>query len=180
MFILGFSGKKGSGKDTAAAIMRDCFPAGTVVRIAFADALKAEVANACGVPVEHINENKDVFRPILQWWGTEFRRNHKGGEDYWIEQLKWTLDTLPSNIRAVFITDVRFPNEAEMVLGNLGKLVRIESNRFRLNKRDPHVSETALDDVRFDYTLQNHASLEDFERCCRLFATKVLTQFIHC
>lgn len=65
MYTIGLSGKKKSGKSTVANMIENCYPVGSVVKLAFADALKQEVARACMVSLEYIETHKDNFRLIL-------------------------------------------------------------------------------------------------------------------
>ena len=66
--IIGISGKKRSGKDTIFKLIKELngiLP----LRAAFGDQIKEEVADITGVDVDHIEENKEHFRQMLQWWG---------------------------------------------------------------------------------------------------------------
>jgi hypothetical protein len=56
----------------------------------------------CELCIEH---SKADFRPLLQWWGTEFRR--KQDENYWIN--KWILTA--NRFQNVIVDDIRFYNE---------------------------------------------------------------------
>ncbi len=150
MRVFGVTGSLHSGKDAFYQAVRAHAPA--VLRRAFGDDLKAEVATACGVTVDYINAHKETFRPILQWWGTDFRRRLHG-EDYWIRKMAAALATLPA-AAVVFITDVRFPNEAALVRAHGGRVVRI----VRRNYTPPaaalgHASETAMAAIVADDTL---------------------------
>lgn len=156
--LIGITGKKRHGKDSVCDAIQALRPES--YRFAFADALKREVAAACGVTVEYINEHKDNFRLILQGWGTDFRRG-LFGNDYWIRQAESAL----LNNRKVeakpvlwIATDVRFPNEAEMILRNGGKLIRVE--RPGVTSNDQHASETAMDDFPVAATVINDHTLK--------------------
>lgn len=93
------------------------------------------------------------YRELLQWIGTEAMRNviH---QNVWVnalfsdynEESKW------------IISDMRFPNEMEAVKKRGGITIRIE--RPNTNK-GTHPSETALDNVEFDYVIQNDGTKED-------------------
>ena len=146
MLIYGLTGKMRSGKDTLFTIVKGITP--DVVRLAFADSLKEEVAKACGVTVEFINDNKDTFRPILQWWGTEFRRKLYG-ESYWLDRLRDKLDALPEN-SIVFITDARFCNEADLVRAYGGKVIRTTRLNWTSEIGASHDSETQLERIKPD------------------------------
>jgi len=169
MFIIGVVGEKQSGKDTLCKILHERMPYHRVVRLAFADPLKAELAAACGVSVDEINEQKKRFRLGLQWWGTEFRREED--RNYWINRLLDDLIRVRDSVDArsekliVVITDVRFENEAELIRNFNGMLVRLVRGswmRRLLRKltrplRFNHASEelATRSNRYFDYVIHN-------------------------
>jgi len=163
--VIGISGKKRSGKDTVGGMVIDLLhnrrsplPAR---RVAFADELKREVSEVTGVSLAEIEMDKDRWRPMLQWWGVEFRRYYNG-EDYWIRQMRLNLcsnaDDEDGSMFSV-ITDVRLKNEADYIRDHGGFLIRV--NRETSND-DSHSSETELDDYnRFHRVIENNGSLDD-------------------
>jgi hypothetical protein len=158
--IIGIGHKKGRGKDTFARFLFDEFVSKerSVQIIGFADALKREVAVACRISVDELDANKSVFRPILQWWGTEFRRKYQNKDNYWIDQV----DKLMKNatfIDVFIIPDVRFLNEAEFVRRAGGILLKI--NRPDVVTNDNHSSECELEDYSgWDYEIYNIGNLD--------------------
>lgn len=113
-------------------------------------------------------------RTFLQTWGTEVRRSLDN--DYWVKQFIATANKYRQQGIAVISDDVRFPNEADAILDNGGKVFRLEASDalrlFRLKVRDGkkvdlagnHSSETGLDNYgRFSYVHECSAneSLED-------------------
>lgn len=142
--------KKGSGKTTFARMLCDLI--GNAALINFADECKEEVAFAVRKPVEHIEQNKAQFRPILQWWGTEFRRAQD--ENYWVKKLHWKA--LAKREKFIVVGDVRFENEAGYLKLNGGLIIRIERGS---SDPDQHSSETSLDDFKFDAIVKNDKSL---------------------
>jgi hypothetical protein len=164
MLIIGASGKKRHGKDSLFETIASASNQ-RVHRFAFADALKKEVCAACGVTLEELNANKELYRHLLQAWGT-WRREHDGPE-YWVKQLDNKLKSpwARTNVDIAVITDVRYPNEAELVKARGGIMVRV--NRPNLTSldlnADMHMSETALDSWNFDYVIQNNGTLDEFQ-----------------
>lgn len=155
--ILGFSGKKRAGKNFVATALKDLLlkekAADVVLECAFADALKDEVCKAVNISRETLDNNKETFRPMLQWWGTEFRRQIYG-DRYWIDQLtskiKGQIADNAGKKVAVVVTDVRFPNEADAIINELGGSIwRIvnpdEASLSPLSAVDLHPSETVMD-----------------------------------
>ena len=160
--FIGLTGKMASGKDTvfriAAGISRR-----QIWRRAFGDSVKNEVAQACEVTIDRINKSKGLYRPILQWWGTEFRRGLRG-EDYWIRKMRTELEGLKDREKdgLVIVTDVRFPNEADLVKSLGGRVVRVvRTGDAGLTAE--HISETAMDGYPCDSSILNNGNLSDLE-----------------
>jgi len=156
--LIGLSGKKQSGKDAFGKFLRVNVEHSH--RLAFGDFVKTEVAEACGVPAALIEAKKEMFRPILQWWGTDFRRD-MNGNDYWVEQLAHAYHYLKNETLTV-VTDVRFANEAKFIKDNGGLLVRV--NRVFGSAADLHRSETSLDGFNFDLVVDNNGTLEQLKQ----------------
>jgi hypothetical protein len=121
------------------------------------------------------------FRPTVRWLlqhlGTDAMRevihsdihvnalfaDYKGTSD-------WSLidgDAVPVSITKYpnwLISDLRFPNEAAAVTKRGGINVRVTRptlQRLGVIYKDPHPSETALDNHKFDYHIVNNGSLAD-------------------
>lgn len=158
--IIGITGNKKHGKTEVAKIVQKHLQ-GTVI-INFADAVKEEIAQACGVTVKHIDENKDMFRPILQWWGTDFRRSQN--VDYWIGQWLLKLKRKPEGTRLVIAADVRFLNEAAAIryLNPSFQIWRVV--RPMPSGIDKHQSETELAKIDDNLTIANAGTVEDLEK----------------
>lgn len=110
-----------SGKDSVAACLRHLDP--SMRQVSFAGALKREVAEALNAtrvladPVyseDFFNDdlNRPRFRPLLQWWGTDYRRAQK--PYYWVEQVEKMLKSR-TDVDSWACTDARFTNEIAML-----------------------------------------------------------------
>ena len=117
--IIGLLGLKESGKDTVCRLLAEHR---SLTRLAFADGVKEEVADAIGVPVAFIEEHKRQLRPLLQHWGTELRRD-LFDRDYWVKRLVAKLAHVRTPL--IVVTDVRFPNEARALAERGARLVRV-------------------------------------------------------
>jgi hypothetical protein len=154
--LIGFTGKKKHGKDTAAKLLAMALPKQQFKRLAFADKLKREICNALQIDLEFLELNKEKLRPLLQAWG-EMRRNLYG-ENYWITSVADEYYKLKNS--TALITDTRYYNEAIWIKKNGGILVRVVRPGF--GDFDPHKSETELDKHECDYTI--HAkTLEELQ-----------------
>lgn len=165
--LIAFSGKKKTGKDTAADLLVSASPKLTFQRLNFADGVYEEIAEgiwpscicvpeALQAKIKFMKENKDNFRLILQGWGTDFRRK-MFGEDYWVKKYANRLKIIPDRT-VVMTTDVRFVNEAEYIKSIGGVLIRISRDT---GYYDTHVSETELDNYPFDIAISNNGTKDD-------------------
>jgi hypothetical protein len=107
-------------------------------------------------------DRSEGVRRFLQYLGTEIRRQQN--PNYWVNKIN---ESLNPEYDIVFITDVRFPNEADKVYELGGYLIRLEVSDeiilSRVNGRDglgyssealSHASEKALDAyLKFDLIL---------------------------
>jgi len=81
----------------------------------------------------HDRARKERFRLLMQWWGTEYRRD-QFDKDYWLKRVEDTFYNVRAEMEDVedtrpllfIITDVRFLNEVKFVQETLeGYAVRI-------------------------------------------------------
>ena len=145
---IAFGHKARVGKDECCRYLRDMY-LGDV--LAFSDTLYEVcygIQNSLGIP-----RKKDV--KLLQFVGEGFRKLY--GEDIWINKLVEKIN--PDN--DTYVSDLRYPNEFQK-LKDLG-FITVKINRpNRIIDRDPnHISETALDNYKFDYEIDNDGTLED-------------------
>lgn len=172
MKLIGIGSKKRSGKDTFAAMLKVHLP-GKSMTTAFAYGLKLEVCSACKITMEELEKDKHIFRPILQWWGTEFRRYWGKNENYWVnktEQLYQATREL-GTYRNFLLTDVRFRNEATYIKSKGGILINVVRNTGEL---DMHGSETSLDHYdKWDHVVDNNGTLEDLEKQAKFIGGKI-------
>lgn len=159
MKLIGLMGRKRSGKDTVFEILHRKAP--QVVRVAFADGVKEEVAAAINRPVSYIEEHKTQLRLLLQAWGTEYRRN-LCSPTYWIDRTRDVIQQYADGDAIVVLTDVRFPNEAALIQELGGTTVRVYRPGFDTSD-DEHSSETALDDFKADAVIWNPGGLSELE-----------------
>lgn len=145
MELIGLTGYKQSGKDTYADVLIN---EGGFVRLAFADALKKDVADYCGVTMEQVNEEKAALRRVLQLHGVAMRQEDPG---HWVDIVEKEIK-LEQNIwdARIVITDVRFPDEAEMIRTFEGRIFRMRRADQPEVTEDAHESETNVDLIEAD------------------------------
>ncbi len=171
--IIGLSGYAQSGKDTVGKILKEEWG---FVRLAFADALKnvlydlnPTVQEWAGwgvrrVPLQALIDGNDLgvvgmgweraktetldVRPLLQRLGMAVRDH--------IDTNAWVNAVMKKCVPGgkYVITDMRFPNEAQVITDAGGTTWRI--SRPGTGPANDHWSERALDDWRFDARIANN------------------------
>ncbi len=162
---IALSGWMRSGKDSVADHLSTQYG---YLRGAFADILKAEVAVAVPCSIEDMNVEplRTQIRPVLQAWGTEFRRSQD--PDYWVKKAEESITRTEVGIPIVF-TDARFPNELDMLRSNGFLCVKLDMpedhvrrylreagrSEVEIDKMLNHPSETAWQGYDFDVTVRS-------------------------
>ncbi len=109
-----------------------------------------------------------TVRELLQKLGTEAMRNGLH-TNVWVNALFADYkcpecNSIPNQVcfghrnPKWIITDMRFPNEMEAVKDRGGITIRVTRPG---NAKEDHISETALDDAKFNYEILNDGTLED-------------------
>ena len=151
--VIGLFGRAGSGKDTVYEALKAALDDKTVVRVAFGDEVKREVADRHELTVETVDANKDKFRVLLQEWGLEYRR--ASDSEYWINKIKPQMDMFLKLADVIVITDIRFINEATYVKETCkGSLIKVLGSKSKMIKSN-HRSEIEMQDITPDYLLPN-------------------------
>ena len=181
MIVVGIAGRKRHGKDTLAdfAIKFLSERGFTAMKRHLADSLKEEVirivANHTGDSFAELMqrattaEGKEEFRLGWQWWGTDIWRRRDPAR--WIKLLREHLEAdRDAEEDVVFVPDVRFPNEVELVKEMGGYIIRVQ--RPGLDDGDGHASEHALDDYQeWNAEILNDSDLPALEEQTRQLMT---------
>jgi hypothetical protein len=122
-----------------------------------------------------------TVREFLQKLGTEAMREGLHTNvwvnalfaDYKIDYDSYAGEVVRDSYPNWIITDMRFPNEMEAVELREGITIRVNRNNgTRAIDVNPHPSETALDDAKFDYEIINDGTLQDLVENVREILTK--------
>jgi len=168
--VIGVVGRKGSGKDTLADyVMRSSTK--KIEKVSMASPIK----DACRILFDlseeqlHGNLKEDVDkrwgltpRSMFQWLGTDVFRE-RFDTNFWITHAENRIRRNLDSHDMIIIPDIRFVNEAEMVMSFKNHmLIRVvRSDR----KDDPHKSETEMDRIPaswIDHVITNDGSLDEF------------------
>jgi hypothetical protein len=167
--IIGITGKAGSGKDTAVEMFLKTCEHPVSQRLAFADGVKHSAAAIFREPLgKFYNHKQDIsdlwgitYRDMLQKLGTDFARDMID-KDFWVKWLDAKLGDTPDTVGLIFITDVRFDNEAQWIRKHGGIVVEIirDGHATLTSLEEMHSSENGIDESLIDYKIVNRDSLE--------------------
>jgi hypothetical protein len=159
---LALIGPLGVGKTTVANILVEHRG---YTRIPFAGAVKQDCADMLDFVVQRHKQRsgwntipgsitkdtieqfkKDVFGPLLQWYGTDFWRNFMDEPEHWI--ARWVQEVKQVE-GPVVVDDCRFLNEAEALSKMNFSIVRLfRPSAFERDARSvEHASETEQKDI---------------------------------
>ncbi|MBD5589230.1 deoxynucleotide monophosphate kinase family protein [Clostridium botulinum] len=166
IFIL--SGKARAGKNSTSEIMKKHleYYGDKCLEIAYGDYLKF-------VTKQYLNWNgkKDrKGRQLLQYLGTEKVRKGLNMPNYWVERVIDTIKIVGDEYKYIFITDARFPNEIKLIkqaFPNIVETIRVSRKDFispLTEEQQKHISETALDDYKFDHYIKSENGLDSLEK----------------
>ena len=186
--VIGFCGKAKAGKDSAAEALKSRLDEIGVkcIKISFADPIR-EIAKIFDFPKECLEDQslKEEWlhpwlevtpRRFMQLVGSELWRNNLD-KDVWIKYAKnkITLESDKLNVGVnklstydcwipglvVLISDVRFPNEAEMISSLGGIIFKVERTNSIPSGDDgwrKHESESFVDSLKKDETIYNNSN----------------------
>ena len=166
MQLIGLTGKKRAGKDTACEMLSTIASPVASQRIGFADAVYEDLSKMLRLPIFIIKENKENFRLMLQGYATDYRRK-MCGYNYWIERWQKTFNTIHPDIQLVIVPDVRFVNEADYIRKAGGVIWRIKRP---LSEIDMHLSENELDEFQFPEINNNDSPHHMFQQLEKMYA----------
>jgi len=165
--IVAFTGKKGSGKDTAAqALLRR----GTWDHINFADKLKEVCKIAYGLTPNEMKDPKlkqkqldrwpfksprELMQEIAQIWRDRYPEIWVIG---WYRTIK--LNRIYRADEGVVVTDLRYPNEVEVLRDKKAIIIKIVRPDLEDDEFSSHESESYFDQIEADITITNDGTIE--------------------
>jgi len=169
MKIIMISGKAENGKSTIANMAReycDSIDKKSIV-VGFASYLKY----IAKIYLQWNGEKSEYGRSLLQQIGTDFRSLNK---NYWVDNIINILFVYQKKYDYVFIDDNRYINEIERMKEFFGPCVftiRVNRPSFENNltvEQRNHISETNLDNYKFDYLLYTNSIEEKRKQIIRI------------
>lgn len=168
--VIGLTGAAGSGKDTAADILREKH---RFIKLSFAEPLYEMMSIVARRPVDVLRErfNKEGLIPGIgasprklgQTLGTEWGRNMIN-QNLWINHLDGRLEDIEKHtgLNGLVISDVRFQNEVDYVHSLGGEVWAIQRPDNPYNIGTSHSSELPV--LGVDNLIANDKSLEDLKK----------------
>lgn len=195
--LIGLTGKKQSGKDTAANFLVER----GWVKIGFADPLREclaamnpilDITRSCVTGKPHYTRYRDAVgvlgydkakssypevRRLLQVFGTEVGRDIIGKYlgNPWLQIADIRIQQALIEDKHVVISDVRFPDEAELIHRLGGKVVRVYRD-VTYHNEDSHRSESGISDSLVDHTVINNDALGHLRQYILRLADGLLRQ----
>lgn len=157
MKVITISGHAEAGKDTVAKQIKkqlcDFQFNKRVIIIHYADLLKYICKQYFGWD----GKKDEDGRALLQHIGTDIVRNKD--ENFWVSFVSKILEMFENEWDYVLIPDCRFPNEATTMKCEFDALnicvIRPGYQNHLTAEQRMHPSETAMDDFKFDYVINN-------------------------
>ena len=162
--IIGITGKMMSGKDTLANFLHFSFSNSRITWFAYP--MKQMMIDYFGFTEHDVydTEGKKRYnsfwgmtnREALQRIGTDCFRNNFH-RDTWLKTME--VNIIQDLKQLIIIPDVRFPNEAQMINTLGGVVIKLERPNNVTDKYTQHTSETSIDQIDADATIQNDRDL---------------------
>lgn len=182
--IIGLTGKKFHGKDTAATIIHK-HSKSRVVRLSFAKPIKQALSFIHVIPMDYFDDpdlkekplpdwDNKTPRQLAQWLGTDIYRD-MFDTNVWIKNMELRINKYLSSEMdtVIIITDTRFDNEAEFIRSIGGSIWSIDRNnpviktdvkKRKLNtEMDEHSSENGVSDHLIDKIFDNNGTIDELE-----------------
>lgn len=186
---IGFAGRMKAGKDTAAVYANNMIHSlkgsnNTTTHLAFAAPLKSIAMDYMGLTSHECYDQtgKAKFnefwgmtnRELLQRLGDGMRKEVH--PDFWTKIAEQQLKECVEEGTMFFVTDVRYPNEAELIRRYGGIVVQIKRDEVEPPEGHiDHPSERPLDPEYVDEIIYNNGTLEDL----RSEVCRVINKYTH-
>lgn len=181
--IIGFCGKKGSGKSFFAKYL---VKQHNFIELTFAEPLKKAVQIIFNLTDDELHdqnlkENKIERlnaspREILQWLGTDiirekFNKKFNYNGSIWVDNMKEKLKNLQD--KNVVISDVRFQNEIDLIHSLNGIIINIQASGTNIDLSDTKKHKSENQKLNYDYQIYNSFDIEITENNYELLSNLI-------
>jgi hypothetical protein len=110
-------------------------------------------------------ENKEAYRPILQWLGGYLVK--KIDPNIWYAEItRRTQEATASGARICIVGGLRFPSDAERIKSVGGTIIKVyRPDHLQYDMLDP--TERERDNIPVDCTVVSNGTLEDMKACAQ-------------
>jgi hypothetical protein len=105
-------------------------------------------------------ENKDDYRPLLQWLGGYLVA--RVSDTIWYDELFHRIKLHDSDKNLVIIGGVRYPSDATAVRDHAGLVLGIERSDHAADTAD--VTESSRSQIKPDILVRNNGSLDELQK----------------
>jgi len=168
--IVAFTGKRGSGKDTAAQALKDI----GYVQMSFADPLREILTIVYGVTTEELWDPVLKEKPLdrFPWKSPRELMTVIGTQGFrdLIHQETWVkaLERRALEREHVVIADLRFLTEEAMLKSHDATIIRVVNpNRVDTDAVSQHRSETEMEQIVPTHTIINDGTIDFLHSCVR-------------
>lgn len=156
--IIVLSGKAKSGKNTAANIISEYYK-DKCIQISFAHYLKQYVKNITNWDGSEETKPRDLLQSI----GIDLIKN-KINPNLLIDRVCDDIKVYSYFFDYIIITDARLVDEVETLKNNFEcvtiRITNSKENNLTIDQQN-HITETNLDNYKFDYVIENNEYLKD-------------------
>jgi hypothetical protein len=159
------SAKAQNGKDSTSDIMMKYLD-GKSTKVSLARDLKS----ICQEYLGWDGSKNELGREILQKTGTDKIRKEFGWEVFHAHRVYETIKIIEDAYDYIFVPDTRFRNEVfylQAMFPDKVTTIRVKRNNFispLTKEQQIHISETDLDDFKFDYYIKSDSGLNNLEK----------------
>ena len=176
--IVGLTGRRGSGKSTAARMLNLEVPLKwNLYNLAFGEYLKEDLANLVGGTVATINKNKNTptLRKVLQFVG-DIRREENPAI-YTNKITEFINNPVVKSPWFIIISDVRFLHEANFIRSYPNSFIFRVQRPYKIyfdSSIDNHPSETEQDQIKVDLHILNHQTEKHLQFEMQMLLTYII------
>lgn len=111
-------------------------------------------------------------RSLLREVGEGLKRVY--GPNVWVDVVEKSIEDTPD--RPFIVTDMRLPQEVEMLKRHKFVTLNIKGDYRETVSNPEHITETALDNFKYDYVIENTGSIDELKEKVEEFYKFIVSQ----